>query len=226
VRRALITLLALVCLTLSSRRADAEWISYEASGRIGQCSSGSSCSSTLPTWSPAHIPGNDEIVVRWTWNTPDYPPHFTTETSAFYSYVPVYIEAFVGGITIFPQLRYAGWATVTAGDDEVNRQYVLIEQAHPEAPGYPSDAGGGRWLSLMYLNMQFEPGAFESTEFHPEVPLDQLLSARIGFWFSNRDGALGYEADLTDIRQVPEPGTWMLLALGLLASHRLPVRRG
>jgi hypothetical protein len=48
----------------------------------------------------------------------------------------------------------------------------------------------------------------------------------IGFTFSNMVGALSYEADLTDIRQVPEPATWLLLALGLLASHRLPVRRG
>jgi hypothetical protein len=200
-------------------------VTYEAVGRIDSCGGGYVCSEPLPTWSPAHIPGNDEVFVRWTWNTPSSLV-YSTDTVAHYNGVPVYIEAVVGGITIFPQLRSAWSVYVAAGEQGVNRQSFLIEQGSVGPPGYPSDAGAGRDLSQIYLTTSFEPGTFESPVFRTDLPLDQLLSARIGFTFSTQNTSWSYESTLTEIRRVPEPSTAILLVTGLITAAIRRRRQG
>jgi hypothetical protein len=203
VRRLLIALFIPVCLALTSHNAAAEWLTYEAVGTL----------TSLPTWSPAYEPGNDQVVFRWAWDTDAV--YSQGPNSNTYS-VPFSFEASVGGISVFPQSRVANWARATTGTTSNGSFYMLTEQTYPHLPGFPSDAGGGRWLTLLYISLAFEPGAPVASDFSAPLPLDALVSGRVGFWFANELGALGYNAVLTDVRQVPETGTLLALLPGLL----------
>jgi hypothetical protein len=146
------------------------------------------------------------------------------------SYVfPVTLEGSVGGVSFAP-FRNASWTQLRDRDGQT---HITFEMDFMEVTSFPVEGG---YLRAMFLFFDFAPGGFPlDGPFPSQFPVDALTAATGELWFSPPNGprepgqpvtAGGSSMTFSNVRQVPEPSTLLLVATGLAASTIARRRRG
>jgi hypothetical protein len=183
-----------------------------------------------PRFNAAFAPPYD-VFLRMSFDSPPPPVSVEGQPPYYGGYVfPVTLEGSVGGVTFAP-FRNASWTQIHEHDGD-GLAHVVFEIDFIDPTSFRVEGG---YMRAMLLYFNFAPGGFPlNAPFPSQFPVDALTSTsgemHFGppFWHPAGQPITAGSSSVTftSVREVPEPATWLLLALGLLASHRLPVRRG
>jgi hypothetical protein len=181
-----------------------------------------------PSYNAAFTPPYD-VFLRMSFDSPPPPVSVDGQPPYYGAYVfPVTLEGSVGGVTFAP-FRNASWTHIYTYD---NQPSVVFEIDFIDPTSFTVQGG---YMRAMLLYFNFAPGGFPlNAPFPSQFPVDALTSTSADMYFGPPFGhpvgqpitAGTASVTFTSVREVPEPSTLLLLALGLLASGRLSVRRG
>jgi hypothetical protein len=127
----------------------------------------------------------------------------------------------IGGHALDTQA--APWIQLSSGADGT---HVAFEMDHHLPGAFPLNYPvlEDRRLQYMLFTFDFAAGAFPVDRPFPQVlPLDSLTNAGGSFYFFPEPGSgatpAGFATSFSEVSQIPEPSTAVLLATGLLVAH-------